>query len=281
MSVLPRLNRLFAGDGKCLNVAVDHGFFNEWQFLRGIEEMATVVHTLLRTRPDAVQLTLGQCKHLQNVSCNAKPALVLRTDVANVYGQQLPENLFSQLIDDAVEQAVRADAACVVVNLFLIPNQPDVHHQCIRNICRLKPQCERYGMPLMVEPLVMQQNSTAGGYMVDGNLRKIVPLVRQAAELGADIIKADPCDNLSEYHEVVRAASGCPVLPRGGGQVPEAELLDRTKALMDQGAAGIVYGRNIIQHAHPDRMVRALMSIVHEGRTAEQAQGMLMTPDAI
>ena len=30
------------------------------------------------------------------------------------------------------------------------------HRQCIDNICRLKPQCDRYGMPLMVEPLVMQ-----------------------------------------------------------------------------------------------------------------------------
>ena len=46
-------------------------------------------------------------------------------------------------------------------------------------------------MPLMIEPLVMQDN-TNGGYMVDGNIDKILPLVRQAVELGADIIKADP-----------------------------------------------------------------------------------------
>lgn len=33
-----RLNRLFAPDGKCFDVAVDHGFFGEPSFLRGIEE---------------------------------------------------------------------------------------------------------------------------------------------------------------------------------------------------------------------------------------------------
>ncbi len=275
MSVLPRLNRLFASDGKCLNVAVDHGFFNEWQFLSGIEHMPEVVQTLIRARPDAIQLTVGQSRHLQAVPGGAKPALVLRTDVANVYGKKLPRTLFSQLIDNAVEQALAVDAACVVVNLLLIPNEPEIHLQCVQNICQLKPVCERFGMPLMIEPLVMQTNSAAGGYMVDGDLQKIVPLVRQAAELGADIIKADPCDKLEEYHQVVRAASGSPVLPRGGGKVADHELMLRTKMLMDQGAAGIVYGRNIIQCAHPDRMVKALMAIVHGNASTEEALAIL------
>jgi fructose-bisphosphate aldolase, class I len=43
-------------------------------------------------------------------------------------------------------------------------------------------------MPLMIEPLVFRPNAQAGGYMVDGDLKKIMPLVRQAVELGADII---------------------------------------------------------------------------------------------
>jgi DhnA family fructose-bisphosphate aldolase class Ia len=271
MSVEPRLNRLFGGDGKCLNVAIDHGFFNEWSFLSGIEDMASAVRTLARANPDAIQLTLGQSKLLQCMPADRKPSLVLRTDVANVYGAELPRTLFSQLIDDAVGQALRVDAACVVVNLLRVPNEPELHHQCVQNICRLKPECERYGMPLMVEPLVMRRQNEAGAYMVDGDLRKIVPLVRQAAELGADIIKADPCDNLADYHVVVRAASGCPVLPRGGGRVSDLDLLTRTKGLMDQGASGVVYGRNIIQHQHPERMCCALMAIIHRNTNAEEA----------
>ena len=49
----------------------------------------------------------------------------------------------------------------------------------------------------MIEPLVLQPNEKAGGYMVDGDLKKIMPLVRQAVELGADIIKADPTDDVA------------------------------------------------------------------------------------
>lgn len=274
LSASPRLRRLFASDQKCLNVAVDHGFFNEWPFLSGIEDMPLVVKRLVDASPDAIQLTAGQARLLQELP-GAKPSFVLRSDVANVYGQELPRTLFSHAIDDVVEQALRLDAACVVVNLFRIPNEPEVHHQCVCNVSRLKPECERYGMPLMVEPLVMQPNSKHGGYTVDGDLRKIVPLVRQATELGADIIKADPCDDLSEYHQVVRAASGLPVLPRGGGKVSDAEVLSRTKSLMEQGASGIVYGRNIIQHETPEKMTRALMAIIHEDAEVEQAMSHL------
>ncbi|ACZ43420.1 deoxyribose-phosphate aldolase/phospho-2-dehydro- 3-deoxyheptonate aldolase [Thermobaculum terrenum ATCC BAA-798] len=271
MSPNPRLNRLFAPDGKCFDVAVDHGFFNEGTFLEGIEDMRRAVTTLVEAGPDAIQLSPGQARLLQEIPGKQKPALVLRTDVANVYGRVLPRHLFSQLIESPLEQALRLDAACVVVNLFQIPGQPELYHECLRNVARLKPECERYGMPLMVEPLVMRPNEVAGGYMVDGDPEKIVPLVRQAVELGADVIKADPTDDPADYWRVVQAAGEAPVLVRGGGRVPDEEVLRRTHALMRQGAQGIVYGRNVIQHPHPRAMVRALMMVVHEGAGPEQA----------
>lgn len=271
MPVAPRLNRLFAADGKCFDVAIDHGFFNERTFLSGIEDIRRAVATVVEAAPDAIQLPPGTAPVLQSIPGPRKPALVMRTDVANVYGNQLPSKLFSRLIEDAVEQAIRLDASCVVVNLLRLPEQPELHEQCIENICRLKPVCERWGMPLMVEPLVMQDNATAGGYMVDGDIDKILPLVRQAVELGADIIKADPTDDVSIYHRVIEIAGDIPVLVRGGGRAPDSVILARTYELMDQGAKGIVYGRNVIQHESPAGMTKALMAIVHEGATPETA----------
>ncbi|HEY7020835.1 MAG TPA: hypothetical protein VH349_06930 [Ktedonobacterales bacterium] len=280
MSVFPRLNRLFGADGNCFDVAIDHGFFNESSFLAGIEDMSAAVRTIVASAPDAIQLTIGQARHLQSLPGQDKPALVLRTDVANVYGKTLPNHLFSALIADPIEQALRLDAACVVVNLLLLPDQPELYHACVENICALKPQCERFGMPLMVEPLVMQSNVRAGGYMVDGDITKILPLVRQAVELGADVIKADPCDDVEEYHRVVEIAGGAPVLVRGGGRASDEEVLRRTYEVMRQGARGIVYGRNVIQHQSPQRMTRALMAIVHEDATPEQAAKLLTEAQA-
>jgi DhnA family fructose-bisphosphate aldolase class Ia len=271
-----RLNRLFnARSGRCFDVAVDHGFFNQPGFLQSIESMPRVISTLVDAAPDAIQLTVGQARHLQGIRGKQKPALVLRTDVANVYGKELPASRFSIMIEEAMLQAVRLDAACVCVNLFQIPGAPEVHEQCVENIVKLKVQSDFYSMPMMVEPLVFRPNSEAGGYMVDGDEVKIMHLVRQAVELGADIIKADPTDNVSLYNQVIETAGGVPVLVRGGGRVSDREILERTVGLLDQGASGIVYGRNIIQHPSPAGITRALMAVVHEGATVEQALGLL------
>jgi DhnA family fructose-bisphosphate aldolase class Ia len=40
---------------------------------------------------------------------------------------------------------------------------------------------------------------------------------------------------------------------------------------MAQGARGIVYGRNVIQHPNPGGMTRALMAVVHDGLPPEAA----------
>lgn len=271
----PRLNRMFSEQGRCFDVAIDHGFFNEYSFLSGIENMKKAIETIVAAGPDCIQLSSGQAKLLQEIPGKHKPGLVLRVDAANIYGTELPRFLFSELIDRAVEQAVQLDAVAVCVNLLLLPNQPELHHQCVRNVAKLKTECDRYGMPLMVEPLVMLPNRIKGGYMVDGDIQKIMALVRQAVELGADVIKADPCDNVEEYHRVIEVASGVPVLVRGGGRASDEEIIHRTVELMKQGASGIVYGRNVIQHPNPGAMTKALMQIVHHDADAEEALQIL------
>ncbi len=271
-----RLNRLFnSASGRALDVAVDHGFFGESSFLTGIEDMAQVIATLVQAGPDAIQLTPGQAPLLQGLAGKAKPALVMRTDVANVYGNPLERHLFSVAFPDAIEQAVRLDAAAVCVNLLQLPGRPEIREACIRAIMALRTAATACGMPLMVEPLVMADNEVGGGYQVDGTTSKIVTLVRQARELGADLIKADPTTDIADYHKVIEAAGDVPVLVRGGGRVADDELLRRTEAVLAQGARGIVYGRNVIQHPRPAALVGALMGILHEGLSAEQAAARL------
>lgn len=276
-----RIDRLFnPATHRCLDVAVDHGFFGEQAFHRGIEDLPEAVKGLVDAGPDAIQLTPGMARTLQALPVRPKPALVMRTDVANCYGSELPTRAFAFAVDQAVETALRLDAACVVVNLLRVPGADELTEQCIRSIAAMQPECERYGMPLMIEPLVFKPNAEAGGYTSDGDLNKILGLVRQAVELGADVIKADPTTNTGDYHKVIETAGGIPVLARGGGKVGDREILQRTGELLEQGAAGIVYGRNIIQHPDPGGITRALMAMLHEGRTAEQALGTHLSAEA-
>jgi len=267
MKITPkvRMNRLFRNGG-CLDVAVDHGVCNEPSFLSGLEDMPRVVGMLVDARPDAIQMTLGQADLLQSRPEHDKPALVLRLDMGNPYNASRHRVMWAELqnVADPVLPAVEMDAACVVVNLFMLPDEPELFRQCVQNIARVRGDCTRYGMPLMIEPLVMLPNDLRGGYQVDGDAEKIVTLVRLATEMGADIIKADPTDNPDDFHRVVEAAR-VPVLARGGGKEDLRLVLEKSAALVAQGAKGLVYGRNIYQHANPKAVVAALMAIIHSG----------------
>ena len=266
-----RMNRLFGG-GRCLDVVIDHGVCNEPSFLSGLEDMQTVVRALVDAAPDAIQMNYGQADLLQDVAGKDKPALVMRVDMGNPYNSTRHRHMWAVLQNEAdpLIGAIEMDAACVVVNLFMLPDEPDLFRQCVQNIARIRADCDKYGMPLMIEPLVMQPVDKAGGYMVDGDADKIVTLTRLAREMGADIVKADPTTNAEDFHRVVEAAR-CPVLVRGGGKEDLRAVFGKSAALMRQGAVGMVYGRNIYQHANPSAVVRGLMAIVHDDADGEDA----------
>src|SRR4051795_7992539 len=238
-----RLNRLFhPGSGRSLSIAVDHGTPGEPDLLEGIEDMEAVIEALVAADPEALLLTPGQAELLQRRVGRAKPALVLRVDTGNVFGREVPDRPASWMYDDPVGLAVRLDAACVIVNLQDSPGQPSLREACVQNVMRLRGECDRAGMPMMVEPVPMAPNTA--GYDVHRDPERLRGLVRQAVELGADVIKADPLPDAQDFARVVRTAR-VPLLVRGGGRVPVEELMELTASVLSAGALGLVYGRNV------------------------------------
>ncbi len=271
MTNYARMHRLFAADGRCLNVALDHGIFHEPAFLTGIEDIAKAIGTVAKAQPDALQLAPGPARILQSIPGPAKPALVMRVDTTNLYAASTQKSLYTVLLERAVEHASILDAVAVVVNLVFIPGETELHAECIRNIGVLRAECERMAMPLMVEPLVLEPSLEGAGYRSSGYSRTITVLVRQAVELGADVIKTDACDPAKEFGRIVEASGGKPLLVRGGTRKALPELLRQTEELLQLGARGLVFGRNIVQQKEPERVTAALMAMVHDGAAAEDA----------
>jgi DhnA family fructose-bisphosphate aldolase class Ia len=155
-------------------------------------------------------LSPGEAPHLQKLPGRNKPALMLRADTANFYNDVLPSTrLFCEACEEAVEMALRLDAACILLNLLQVDDFPEMLNQCVRNILRLKSICDRYGMPMGIEPLSFKK--TKDGMVGDGDPARVITLARMAAELGADIIKTDATVPEEEFHRVIEAASGVPV----------------------------------------------------------------------
>lgn len=270
-----RLERLFNPvSRRTLIVAIDHGLFNNTEFLPGIEDMPTSIKTVTAAGADGVLLSVGEAPHLQKLPGRTKPGLMLRVDPANFYNNAVPvSNLHCRVFENAVEIAVRLDAACILMNLLQIDEHPEMLNQCVDNILRVKNDCDRYGMPLGIEPLSFK--NTSDGYVGDGDPKRVVTLARMAAELGADIIKTDATEPEEEFHKVIEAASGVPVAVRGGGRASDEEVLQHTERLVAQGVAGLIYGRNIIQHEKPAAMTKALQAVLHDGVSAKDALSII------
>ncbi|UCF36791.1 MAG: aldolase [Acidobacteriota bacterium] len=275
MSVVPRMNRLFAADRKCVALAIDHAQFNEVHLLDGVEDIDALLARVARSKVDAILLSLGNAMRLQKLQLDQKPALILRCDVTNVYSSPCPSYGFSQMIENPVEQALALDAAAVLLNFFLISDDPLVYHHCIENVCKIKVDCERFGMPLILEPLILERDAEGGAYGICGDLDRVRALTRQVVELGAHIVKSDPTDSPESYQKVVEVAGGVPLLPRGGGKVGSEDILERTHQLISGGASGVVYGRNIFQDPNIDGMINAIHSLVHGGESVEGARDFL------
>lgn len=260
--------------GKCINIALDLGVFGDRSFSKGIEDLAKALPEIIAGQPDAIQLNPGGLKIFNKLNLKSDVAIALRLDVTNVYEARAIDHPWDTANVATLRDAFDKRVKVVVLNLLNLDENSKLQEQCIQNIQIIGAKCRDEGIPLMVEPLVMTAKSGTGSSSI-GDVNKIAALVRQAVELGADLIKVDPTDPMSDFGQIVEIASGVPVLVRGGGSVPPRELLERTRTAMDVGASGVVYGRNIVQHPTPAKFIQAIRAIVHKNSNVDEAMLVL------
>jgi DhnA family fructose-bisphosphate aldolase class Ia len=58
-------------------------------------------------------------------------------------------------------------------------------------------------------------------------------------------------------------------------RVSDHEIIKRTSALLGQGISGLVYGRNVIQHQSAKKITNAMLALLHDGITVDQALAIL------
>ena len=256
--------------GRCINIAMDLGVFGARSFSNGIEDLPSAFATIAGASPDVIQVNPGGLRTLTDAGLAGSQMVALRLDVTNVYEPRVVEKAWDTAHPNTLSDAEHPSVGCVVLNLLEVDNNAALQEQCISNIQEIGALARARGISLMVEPLAMTTNPEGGSSSVS-DPEKIATLVRQAVELGADIIKVDPVEPMERFAEVVDIAHPIPVLVRGGGKVTTRELLERTKIAVEVGASGVVYGRNVVQHPNPASLVAALQAIVHQNASVDEA----------
>jgi len=178
-----------------------------------------------------------------------------------------------KVLVSSVERAIRygADAVSIHVNLGA-----EDESEMLADFGRVAMSCEDWGMPLLA--MVYTRGANIKN---EYDVQVTKHAARVGAELGADMVKVVYTGDPKTFRQVVQGAGGH--LPGGikvviaGGEKMETDeqVLAMVAGAMEAGSAGVSIGRNAFQHAHPELMAAALVAIVHEGKTVDQAVRIL------
>ena len=163
----------------------------------------------------------------------------------------------------SVEEAIKlgADAVSVHINLGA---QTD--NEMLAQLGFVSEQCLEWQMPL-VAMMYTRGPKVKNEYDVEN----VKLAARVGAELGADIVKVVYTGSAESFTQVVR---GCPVpvVIAGGPKMgSDEDIFKMVEGALEAGAMGLSIGRNAFQHKTPDKMIRALSEMVHNGATVDQA----------
>lgn len=266
-----RLRKIFEDDDRAVVVAADHGFM--LGPIRGVVNLRETLKKVVEGRPDAVLLAPGQASNLVDLFHGKKaPALLVRADWTNAFRDRtytLPARIIRDVDTVRVEDALALGASGIVVYHFTGLGDEDEEARNIEVISKFSRDCERSGLPLIVEPLPMGERVTKANYV---DLVKLS--ARIAVELGADALKVPYTGDQYTFESVVKAAGDVPVLALGGySGVTLRDSLEVVEEVIRAGGSGIVYGRNVVQAQDPAEMVRYVRAIVHENKSVLEVLG--------
>jgi class I fructose-bisphosphate aldolase len=168
----------------------------------------------------------------------------------------------------SVEDAVRIGADAIGYTLYVgSPRQ----FADLNQFRQVKVDAERYGMPIIVWAYPRGADVDKKGGR--NSLYAIDYAARVANEIGADIVKLNvpvddpktrseqpsPYDKLELSYEemvqkVVKSAGKTLVIFSGGGRISDDEVVRRAKACLEQGATGLIFGRNLWQREWSDAL---------------------------
>ena len=250
-----RLDRL-GTDGQYVIVPMDHGI--TMGAVTGLKDIESTVDAITRGGADSVLTQRG-------IADRVHPNLNGAGYIAHLNGSTAigpDENDKRQT--GTVEDALRAGADAVS---FHINVGSEYEREQIAGLAELTSEAERYGLPVLamtyargpdIDPAADDFNQAVGH------------AVRLGEELGADVVKTAYTGDAESFQHVVDSTS-LPVVIAGGSKGTDEDTLSMVRGAMDAGAAGVSMGRSVFQHDEPEKIARAVASVVHDDSEADDA----------
>lgn len=255
-----RLNRIARPGRRSLVVAFDHALV--LGPISGTEYPTEQIRRFTDAGVDAVLLNLGLIRGcIDSVLGSSMPGIIARIDWTTLWGVPGGDALgeLRSCLLARPEDAMRNGADAVVTYLAVGTGDSDFEMKEVARNAEVARECERIGMPLIIETLARGKNVKNPTDAKWLNLH-----TRMAAELGADLVKTDYAGDPQSMRRVVENCP-IPILVLGGSRYSsDAEALALIHGVAAAGAAGVFFGRNVFQADDMDAFLQNARAALDE-----------------
>jgi DhnA family fructose-bisphosphate aldolase class Ia len=257
-----RIEKLFNKSDNAVIIAIDHGMFDG-----PIPGMINLEETAKRINPcvDGVLLSPGMLKRLRSVfNYKGAPMPIVRLNWSSVYCFHWNYNEAYTVMAQTVEEAVANGAEIVLASLTLQTGSEKNDTRNVEVYSRLVNTADKLGIPVIGEYFPTHSDTLSKEQMHE----QVYTCCRILSELGCDMIKT------FYTHDFKKVTDSCPIPVFGLGaekKPTQLEALQLAASETDDGARGVVFGRNAIQVPDPAKFQQALCHVVKNRLSPEEA----------
>jgi len=262
-----RLCRVLGGERhRALIVAFDHALV--LGPIPGTDDPLGQIRRFAAAKVDAILLNLGLIRQFAGSWLSGPlPALIARIDWTTVWSA-ISANGKGELRSSLLarpEDALRHGADAVLTYMVVGTGDVDFESKEIARTAEIARECERIGIPLLVESLARGRNIEN-----PGEPKWLKLHTRMATELGADAVKTDYTGDPISMRSVIE---GCPIpiLVLGGSRhACDEEALEVVRSAALAGAAGVFFGRNVFQAPNMELFLRQARAVLNDPELVHQ-----------
>ena len=232
--------------------------------LENINEINKYMEIFRNSRATGIVLGYGYIKYsAEYLLGKCVPSLVICIDWINMtkaYKGVIPYKEVRTGIYTSIEQAIQYGADGIMTYLTLGFEDPQLEVEEIKKNGLIVKECERVGLPVIIEPVVA--NFKDEHIFFDKDYLKIND--RIAAEIGADIVKSQYTGDPETFSEVVNNCAA-PIVIAGGPKMGNIEdTLEMIRGAVKAGAAGVLAGRKIFQSEDVEKCLEQVCKVVYD-----------------
>lgn len=232
--------------------------------LENINEINSYMEIFRNSRATGIILSHGYLKYsAEYLMGKCVPSLILIIDWINMTKSYKGVNPYDEVrtgICTSIEEAVKYGADGVMTYLTMGFDDPSMEVEEIKKNGLVVKECEKVGLPVIIEPVMAKFRDTNVFY--DKDYLKVNN--RIAAEIGADIVKSQYTGDPETFREVVENCAA-PIMIAGGPKTGTIEdTLEMIRGAIRAGAAGTIVGRKIFQSEDVARCLEDVCKVVYE-----------------